>query len=493
MRLHHAVVLFVGLGAAPSHASGFYFGDNGAKAMVQGGAFTAQADDLSAMQHNPAGLTQLRGLSFLIDGNLLNNEVTFWRQDPGWNPDMPSTLMERVSRTGSNFGAGNLFASPMFGASYGFELFGRGATVALGLYAPPAVGKNEYPAPDYSRETPDNPASRYVRNPRRFSPNRYMLVKQDIVIAFPTLSLAYDIHPKVQAGVSLQLVLSQFDFNQAVYSGLTDPARSSEEDPSFDSVVTANLAGQLGFTAVAGVMVRPIDSLAFGASVRPPVPIRARGRLGFQLGEQARALNTQVSGDQGELTFTLPLEVRVGARYSPSTLWGVNADFVYQGWDSLDALTLRPLDVTLALGGQAPQPVAPFRIPKNWVGTVSARVGGSVRPWKWTTFSAGVWYETSAQPLPFFALDFPHPNRVFLTGGVTGHLGPIDVVAGFTWTPTLTLNISDSEQRQGQTDASLRGGVVGNGQYVVGGWILNLGVRGNFRFGEKAPASTPGA
>jgi long-subunit fatty acid transport protein len=479
------------LAASSSFASGFYFGDNGAKAMVQGGAFTAQADDVSAMQHNPAGLTQLKGLSFLVDGNLMNNEVTFWRQDPGWNPAMPSSLMERVSRTGSNVGLGTLFASPMFGASYGFELFGRSATVALGLFAPPAVGKNEYPAPDYTRETPNDPSSRYVRNPRRFSPNRYMLVSQDIVIAFPTLSLAYDLHPKVQAGVSLQLVLSQFDFNQAVYSGLTDPTRSTEEDPTFDSIVTANLPGQVGFTGIAGVMVRPTDALSFGASVRPPLPIRARGRLSFQLGEQARALNAQVTGDQGELTFTMPLEVRVGARFSPSATWGVNADFVYQGWQSLDALNLRPLDVTLALGGAAPQPVAPFRVPKNWVNTVSARVGGSIRPWRWTTFSAGVWYETSAQPQAFFALDFPHPNRVFLTGGVTGHLGPIDVIVGLTWTPTTTLNITDSQQRQGQTDASLMGGIVGNGQYVVGGWILNLGVRGNFRFGEKAAAPRP--
>lgn len=473
--------------AASAFGSGFYFGDNGAKAMVQGGAFTAQADDVSAMQHNPAGLTQLRGLSLLADANLMNNEVSFWRQDPGWNPDNPSNLMEPVTRSGSNlFPGGKVFVSPMFGASYGFELFGRAFTVALGLFAPPAVGLNEYTKPDYTREN-----DRYTRNPRRFSPNRYMLVRQDIVIAFPTLSLAYDLHPKVQVGVSLQLVLSQFDFSQSVYSGLTEPARSTEEDPAFDSFVRASLPGQVGFTAVGGVMVRPIDSLSFGASVRPPISIRARGKLTFELGDQARALNAQVTGDQGELTFTMPLEVRVGGRFSPSEKWGVNADFVYQGWNSLDALTLTPIDMTLSLNNAAPQPIAPFRIPKNWVGTVSGRLGGSFRPFKWTTFSAGVWYETSAQPLQFFALDFPHPNRLFLTGGVTGHLGPVDVIAGFVWTPTTTLNITDSEQRQGQTDASVRGGIVGNGQYVVGGWIVSLGLRGNIQFGAKRPTEAP--
>lgn len=465
-------------------SAGFYFGDNGAKAMVQGGAFTAQADDVSAMQHNPAGLTQIRGLSLLVDGNLMNNTVTFWRQDPGWNPDAPSTFSETITRTGSNIGLGSLFVSPMFGAAYGFELFGHRATVALGLYAPPAVGRNEYPTPDYTKEN-----DRYVRSPRRFAPNRYMLVKQDILIAYPTLSLAYDIHPKVQVGVSLQLVLGQFDFSQAVYSGIVDPNRAAEEDPAFDSMVTAKLPGQVGVTGILGVMVRPLDSLSFGASVRPPFAVKGRGTLSFELGEQPRAFNTVVQGNTGELTFTMPLELRVGARFSPSSTWGVNADFVYQGWNSLDALTLTPIDVTMSVAGGEAKPVAPFRVVKNWVGSVSGRLGGSYRPFKWATFSAGAWYETSAQPTTFFALDFPHPNRLFLTGGVTGHFGPVDVVAGFVYTPTTTLNITDSEQRQGQTDATLKGGIIGNGQYVVGGWMVSLGLRANFQFGQTPAAA----
>jgi long-subunit fatty acid transport protein len=391
-----------------------------------------------------------------------------------------------VTRTGSNLSPGGLlFASPFFGASYGLPLFGRNFTVGLGLFVPPAIGLNEYQAPDYTKE-----GDRYVRNPRRFSPNRYMLVKQDIVIAFPTLSLSYDLHRIVQAGVSLQLVTSHFAFSQSVYSGLVDPARSIEEDPSFDSTVAADLNGVLGFTGIAGVMVRPTDSLSFGASVRPPIPIKARGKLTFTLGEQARSLNSQVSGDQAELTFTMPLEVRVGARFSPSPKWGVNADFVYQGWNSLDALTLTPMGVTLKTDLSAtPTPVAPFRIPKNWVGTFSGRLGGSFRPIKWVSVAAGAWYETSAQPSAYFALDFPHPSRVFLTGGVTGHLGPIDVVAGIAYTPSITLNITDSNQRQGQTNEGLMGGVVGNGQYDVGGWVLSVGVRGNFQFGESKPAA----
>ena len=72
------------LSALPSLAfgAGLTFGENGAKALSLGGAFAGQADDLSAIQHNPAGLTQQRpGLSFLLDASLLNQSVTFQKRN----------------------------------------------------------------------------------------------------------------------------------------------------------------------------------------------------------------------------------------------------------------------------------------------------------------------------------------------------------------------------------------------------------------------------
>ncbi|MDD1713499.1 MAG: hypothetical protein LUQ69_10075, partial [Methanoregulaceae archaeon] len=48
--------------AGTARASGFYFGDEGAKAMAQGGAFTGQADDMTALMYNPAGLARQSGI-----------------------------------------------------------------------------------------------------------------------------------------------------------------------------------------------------------------------------------------------------------------------------------------------------------------------------------------------------------------------------------------------------------------------------------------------
>jgi len=52
--------------ASTSFAAGFRLPEAGAKAMGMGFAFTAQADDPSAIYFNPAGLTQLQGTNLML-------------------------------------------------------------------------------------------------------------------------------------------------------------------------------------------------------------------------------------------------------------------------------------------------------------------------------------------------------------------------------------------------------------------------------------------
>ena len=67
------VLLFT---ASTSFAAGFRLPEAGAKAMGMGFAFTAQADDPSAIYFNPAGLTQLKG-------NNLKLGVTYVKENGG--------------------------------------------------------------------------------------------------------------------------------------------------------------------------------------------------------------------------------------------------------------------------------------------------------------------------------------------------------------------------------------------------------------------------
>ena len=478
MRPLRALTLAPLLLSATGFASGFNFGDNGATALSQGFAFTAQADDLSAIQHNPAGLTQLDGLHFLADLQFINNDVTFLRQDPGYDPAKPSTLVNPVHNVGG------LFLIPFLAVSYGLPVAGRALTLSLGVYAPPTVGRSGYAAPNYTKSD----GVKYDQDPRKYAPERYTLINNDLVIAYPTLSAAYALHPRVQAGLSLQLVVSHFFIRQALYAGDalgSNPQQQLQENPDYDAIATADVTGQVGFTGILGLMARPTSWLSIGASVRPPVPIRASGKLSLQLSPLLAAAGT-VEGDRATLSFTLPLEAKLGVRVTPLERLGLNADFFYQGWNSVDALTMAPDGVALVQGSTR-TPIAPVRLVKNWVPSYSVRVGGSYDVLPQLTVHAGWMYETGASSTLYYSVDFPHPTRMFLTAGLTGHLGPIDLIGAIAWTPTVTSEVTQSEVRRQQTDPTQPAGVIGTGTYTSGGFVATLGVRGHF-FPHQQPA-----
>ncbi|MCA9463029.1 MAG: outer membrane protein transport protein [Nitrospira sp.] len=65
------------LAIQPAQGEGFRVLDHGAGPTGQGGAFSAQADDASAIHYNPAGMTQLTGIHFSVGTLFLNAGVRF--------------------------------------------------------------------------------------------------------------------------------------------------------------------------------------------------------------------------------------------------------------------------------------------------------------------------------------------------------------------------------------------------------------------------------
>lgn len=512
-----AAALSVLLSTAAS-ASGFYLGDNGAATLINGGAFTGLADDLTAMQHNPAGLAQLDGFSALLDGSLLNHSVTFSRLDPGFDPNAPpASLANPATNTGGPF------PSPFLGVSYGinFEsLKNRTLTIAIGVYGPPAVGHYKYNEPNYEKTDPVPPAQpQYVERPNKFAPQRYGQVESNILIVYPTISAAFEVHRTVLLGASLQVATSHFYLRQSITSQLFTPKTQGQEDPSFDSQVTVDVAGRPVVTGIFGALVRPIDSLGIGLSVRPPIRISATGQLGLELGESPKAAGaslqcaqadgsrascpTSADGKQvltpAELSITLPLELRAGVNYRPWSRLGLSVDFVYQGWQALQQIVLAPKDVTLSTAGGEPKAVEPFNIEKKWLSAWSIRAGVSFDIIRQLSVSAGYWYESGGIPLDHFSIDFVHPARSFITGGVAAHLGPVDIIAGVAVSPSVRTVVASSEVRAGSTDPqNVPGNIIGTGVYDSSAFIATLGLRLNLggekfkarrdaRFGRKVP------
>jgi len=69
-----AILAVLALGLAlpgAASASGYSIYEQGAKAMANAGAFTARADDPSALFFNPAGIVQLKGKRFNFGTNAI--------------------------------------------------------------------------------------------------------------------------------------------------------------------------------------------------------------------------------------------------------------------------------------------------------------------------------------------------------------------------------------------------------------------------------------
>lgn len=476
------------LWAADARASGFYFGDNGTRPMLMGGAFAGLADDLTAIAYNPAGLAKQDGFSALLDMDLLIQNISFHRQDPGFDANNPSQLTNVISTTGVQ-------PLPFIAVGYGFPLAGRNLTLAAGIYGPPAVGQVHYPLPNYTKE-----GGKYVENPRKFAPHRYGLLYNDLLVGFPSLAVAYDFDKYIQVGAVFQLVVSSFKFGQVVYSGLSTPSRIADEDPFYDNVASVDLAGDVTTTSVLGLMVRPMEQLSFGVSVRPELTITARGKMNIEQGEAAKSLNAVVADRDGNdctqagsdctaiFPVVLPLEIRFGASVKPIPMLTLNADFVYQGWSAMREYVLAPQGVTLNIGGNPPQALADIHSPKKWYDTYSGRFGAAVNLGQWipVTLHAGFLYETGSMPDDLINLDFMNFSRVFLTGGVTVSLKWFDIVAGAYGTPEQRKVVQSSNLLQGTSDATVRGNPVGVGIYTSGGVGFSLGLRVNLGDNRKA-------
>ena len=114
MRKLYAVAAFSALLAMPAGAQNtdiealaglqFSFGNPGARSLGMGGAFLGLADDASAAEANPAGLTILRQTEVSMEGRHWENDQTF--AVAGDFPDLESaSIVNRSRRVELNFGS----------------------------------------------------------------------------------------------------------------------------------------------------------------------------------------------------------------------------------------------------------------------------------------------------------------------------------------------------------------------------------------------------
>src|SRR3954464_4218910 len=116
-----AVAAALALAPASARAAGFAIFEQGARGMGFAGAFTAQANDPSAIFHNAAGIAFLKGKQVYLGGTLIHPPSTFTGDDP-----FPGSAVIQTADVG-------LLVPP---AAYYTQPFSERIVLGIGLHTP---------------------------------------------------------------------------------------------------------------------------------------------------------------------------------------------------------------------------------------------------------------------------------------------------------------------------------------------------------------------
>jgi long-chain fatty acid transport protein len=376
-------------------ADGIHRFQHGGRATSQAGAFTARADEPSAVTYNPAGITRLEG--FKLQGGLDFNNATDDYASPGQS--------HRANHT---------------------------------IQFPPAV---------YLTWRPEGP-SRFAWGLGLDEPAWYRLDWNTAL--FPGRSLArtrevrfFELHPVVayelddrwSVGGGLRYLVGELELGANHAGSLTfgpgsgGPATVAFELENLVSADSEALSFDLGVHYHAVVW-------GFGAVYRHRADLAADGDFDVRLRDVSDpAFSQAVEGafrpGRSRLSFELPAEVRLGAWIAPYPELRFEADLALRRWSDLDSIdVLLVVPVAQPLGSLSE--IRTFPVSAGWDDTLSLRLGveGDLDE-RWSV-GAGIAYEPS--PVP----DNPDPGfprgtaTVYSVGG-SYHLPQISFDLGYAF------------------------------------------------------------
>ncbi len=462
MMLVTAAVLVTIWDSRMAQAGGFEHPDNGAAALARGGAFAAKANDLTALQYNPAGLAVNHGTVLYYSHNLSRQNLDF------------TPLLEDGSRGATESNKAGWFYAPFVGVST--DVLHPDVRVALGAFGPSAMG-----AIDYGRD----------------GVAKYMTVNSEMVLAYYTAALSWSPRKDLDVGLSLHWVdLQRTKFTIAVNGWFDEEIKYSDE--SYNTYSTIDVSDRFGMFATAGLLWRPVTNWTIGASFRAPTAdIDARGDIDLDFaGETIGSLyESGVTTGEGlvpydgdgntvtklpaRLRFTLPMVARLGLRYAAPDprgwdLWDLEGNVVWEGWSTLKEFRV-DVDGYMKLVGSGvtnanPIYFKPIVIKRNFNDAWSFRLGSTCRPWELLGFSLGGYFEDGATPRAYSNIDFPSFNRFGVGTGLTLYWRMLELTASYShsWQETRNIGRSESEvsiQFPLSDEAPLPQHVVGAGRF----------------------------
>ena len=274
-----AVASSIGLliAATNAHAVAFRLPNQDPEAIARGNAFTATADNPSAIYYNPAGITQIEGQQLSL-GLYSVSAGTEFRSTTGAKAD-----------TDSNF-------QPVPQLYYVWSPKDSKLSYGFGIYAPYGLSL------DWGRD----------------NPFRTLAEKGRVLYATINPVVAWQIHPTLSIGIGPTINYSQAELERGI--GLTPGDRFKFRGDGVD----------YGFNA--GVLWQPHEKWSFGANYRYLTTIDYEGH-------SEAAPYFARTDSSGELRF--PQFAVAGISFRPTEKWNFEVDVDWTDWDNVNEVVFR--------------------------------------------------------------------------------------------------------------------------------------------------------
>jgi long-chain fatty acid transport protein len=362
--------------------AGFETHEQGAKAVAMGGAFTAQADDPSAVFYNPAGITQLEGVQASLGVSLIRPNVKFKSYG---NPAMGTFPGQTWEIKDRNWFIPNVYATYKLSKYFSLGLGGF-SDFGLGI---------EWPSTFEGRFSPG--ARKTLLTTYSFSP---------VIAVKPIEWLSFGVGP----------ILQRLDIDLKNLVFIAPPAAPFTPGRNLAQTAGSKLKGfdwALGYN-IGLLLDLPMD-FHFGASYLGRV--RHKIEDGHEELIFANGLTRRLGASS---TITLPSSAKFGLAWKRDP-WTFEVDAQWIEWSAY-----KKLEVNFSSGTS-------LVAPKNWRDSWSWQLGAQYRLSKYFDLRAGFRYEES--PIPSHTLDpiVPSGHREVYCVGVGSHFGRLTIDLAYNY------------------------------------------------------------
>lgn len=357
-------------------ASGFSIYEQGAKATSMAGAFVAQANDVTAIFYNPAGITSLQGTHVGLGTTIIMPQANFTG---------PTSVDPNLFTAAKN----EVFTPVSFYSS--FQMNDQ-LSFGFGFFTPFGLGS------DWGNDWA----------------GRYLATKTSVQTFFLNPVVAYKVMDHLSLAVGFEYAMGSVTMEKAI----DFPVNHSD----VYSKLKANGNG-MGFNL--GLQYKPTDQLSLGIAYRSNVTLDFKdGDATFKLPVSETdpmypVMRATFPNTKGSSKLKLPTFLSVGVAYNLTDQLTAEFDYFQIGWSSYDKLTVKFKD---PVGGKT-ETVSE----KGYENSASYRLGMEYRMDDHLSFRAGFMRDNHAVPDNRVEPSLPEGDRNIYNIGLGYKTGAFNV------------------------------------------------------------------